>query len=174
MVAILYRMQAGFPGDPNRAHPFSIEPCLVHATTPPTAFGQPVVIDATTNTVRPMVAGDVSSTVIWGITVRPYPFQAPFGTAYGGAAFGAATPAPLSAIDVLRSGYIMAILNAGSAAVKKGSPVFVWTAVTSGNHIQGGFESAANAGNTAALDPTRYMYNGPADALGNVEVICNP
>lgn len=174
MVAFPFRMGAGFPGDVNRGHPASIEPALIDASAPPTSYGQPVLVDATTDGVRPFAPGDTAITVIWGITVRPFPMQAPTGTQYGGAAFGAATPPLTGAIDVLRSGYIMGtILPAGSAAVSKGSPVFVWCAATSGAHIQGGIESAASGGNTAALDPNRYQFNGPADATGNTEISCN-
>lgn len=170
--AFQFRMPAGFPGDVNRGHPSSIEPCLVDAAAPPTAFGQAVVVDATTEGVRPIVAGDSALTLIWGITVRPYPFQASTGGAYGSAAFGSATPQTPGAIDVLKAGYIMAKLNVGSVSPTKGAPVYIWYAATSGNHIQGGFESANTGGSTLQLDPSLYSFNGPSDADGNVEIIC--
>lgn len=174
MVAFAFRMGAGFPGDVNRGHPASIEPALIDATSPPTSYGQPVLADTTSEGVRPFAAGDTAITVIWGITVRPFPMQASTGTAYGGAAFGASTPPTTGAIDVLRSGYIMATpLPAASAAVNKGSPVFVWCAAPTGAHVTGGIESSASGGNTAALDPNRYQFNGPADANGNAEICCN-
>ena len=173
MVAIRYRMQAGFPGDPNRAHPFSIEPCLVDATNPPTQFGQAVVINRAANSVRAILAGDVALTHIWGVTVRPYPFQQFSATNYGAAAFGQATPPSNGSIDVLRWGYIMGLLNTGALQPAKGDPVFIWCAATAGNHIQGGYETAASAGNTMALDPNSYEFNGPGDALGNIEIICH-
>lgn len=174
MVAFPFRMGAGFPGDVNRGHPASIEPTLIDASAPPTSYGQAVLVDSTTEGVRPFAAGDTAITVIWGVTVRPFPMQASTGTAYGGAAFGAATPPPSGAIDVLRSGYIMGTaLPAGASAVVKGGAVFVWCAASTGAHVQGGFESSASGGNTAALDVTRYQFNGPADANGNVEICCN-
>jgi hypothetical protein len=173
-VAFAFRMGAGFPGDVNRGHPASIEPVLIDAAAPPTAYGQPVLVDPTTDGVRPFTTTDTAITSIWGVTVRPFPMQASTGTAYGGAAFGAATPPTSGALDVLRSGYIMSTaLPAGSAIVSKGSPVFVWCAASSGAHIQGGIEAAAVGGSTAALDPNRYQFNGPADALGNVELSIN-
>lgn len=164
-------MGAGFPGDVNRSHPASIEPCLVDASAPPTLFGQAVVVDPTTEGVRPLVAGDSALTTIYGVTVRPFPFQASTGGSYGSAAFGTATPQSPGAIDVLRDGYIMVQLNVGVAAAIKGGLVYIWVAATSGNHIQGGWETAAGGGsNTIALDPTLYGYNGPADANGNIEI----
>lgn len=169
-----FRMGAGFPGDVNRGHPASIEPALIDAATPPTSYGQPVLADSSSSGMRPFAAGDTGVTSIWGITVRPFPMQASTASAYGGAAFGAATPPTSGAIDVLRSGYIMSTpLPAGSAATSKGGPVFVWCAADSGVHIQGGIESSDSSGNTAALDPARYQFNGPADASGNVEICCN-
>lgn len=173
MVAFPFRMGAGFPGDVNRGHPASIEPVLIDANAPPTAYGQPTIVDPTTNGVRPFAAGDTAVTVTWGITVRPFPIQASSGTSYGGAAFGTATPPTSGMLDVLRSGYIMAVLPTGSSAVSKGSPVFVWCTASSGNHVQGGIEASVSGGNTAALDPNRYQFNGPADAGGNVEICCN-
>ncbi len=166
--AFTYRMGAGFPGDVNRTHPASIEPCLIDASAPPTAFGQPVVVDATTQGVRPLAAGDAALDAIYGVTVRPYPFQADAGTNYGAASFGAAAPPASGVIDVLRAGYIMMKANVGSAPVK-GGRVFIWVAATAGNHIQGQLESAASAGNTIELDEKTY-FNGTPDADGVVEV----
>lgn len=170
--AFAFRMPAGFPGDVNRGHPASIEPTLIDASAPPTAYGQGVVVDATTNGVRPLSAGDTALTALWGITVRPYPIQQSSASNFGQASFGAATPPVSGEIDVLRWGYIMAVLPAGAAAVTKGAAVFIWCAASSGAHVQGGFESAGSGGNTAALDTNRYMFNGPADAGGNVEIYC--
>ena len=168
--AFSFRMGAGFPGDVGR-HFASIEPALIDASSPPTAYGQAVVIDQASNGVRPFAAGDTAITAPWGVTVRPYPIQQPqTNQDYGAIGFGSAAPPTSGAIDILRMGYIMTVLPAGSAAVKKGGAVFVWCAATSGAHIQGGFESAASGGNTAALDTELYQFKGPADSNGNVEI----
>jgi hypothetical protein len=172
-VAFPFRMGAGFPGDVNRTHPASIEACLIDASAPPTAYGQAVVTDATTNGVRPVAAGDSAITAVWGFTVRPFPIQASTGGSFGAAAIGAATPPTVGAIDVCRSGYMMSVLNVGSAQPTKGAPVYIWYAATSGNHIQGGLETQNTGGSTLQLDPNRYSFNGPADANGNVEVCVN-
>lgn len=172
-MAFRYRMTAGFPGDVNRIHPVSIEPNYTDADEPPDAYGIPVLVDTTTAGMRHFAAGDTAVTTIYGVTVRPYPLQASSAGAYGAVGFGTGTP-PEGQIDIMRSGYIMVNLAAGTGAAKKGGAVFVWCAADSGDHVQGGFEDAASGGNTAALDTARYMFNGVPDANGNVEIVVNP
>lgn len=167
MVAFKYRMGAGFPGDVNRTHPASILPNLADPTNPLTAFGLAVVVNTANNSVRQMQAGDIGDTEIFGVTVRPYPFQASSGGNFGAAPIGSATPPP-GEVDVLRAGYIM--VNVVGATLKGGA-VYVWCAASGGGHTLGGFEAAASGGNTAALDPAKYMFNGPPDDEGNVELI---
>lgn len=166
--AFPFRMGAGFAGDINRTHPFEVEAAMINATTPPTAYGQTVIVD-TTNGVRPLAAADTAITVGFGLTVRPFPTQQSSGGM--SSSFGSATPPTSGAIDVLRNGLMIVQLNTG--VPKKGDPVFVWCAATAGAHIQGGFEVAASGGNTAALDPNRYQYAGPPDAAGLVEISWN-
>jgi hypothetical protein len=131
-----------------------------------------VLVDATTQGVRPYAAGDQSNTVAsgYGITVRPYPFQQSSASNFGAAAIGAATPPVNGIMDVLRAGYIMTNLAAGGTAVK-GAVVYVWSAATSGAHIQGGIEAAYSAGNTTQL--ANATFNGSSDASGNVEICFN-
>lgn len=171
-VAFAFRMGAGFAGDVNRTHPASIEPCLIDAGAPPTAYGQPVLVDATTQGVRPFAAADQSNTVAagYGMTVRPYPIQQSSGTNYGQANLGAAVPPTTGVIDVLRAGYIMVNLPAGGTPVK-GDPVYVWAAASSGAHVIGGVEAAYVAGSTTQLK--NATFNGSPDANGNVEIAFN-
>jgi len=172
-VAYTYRMPAGFAGDVNRTHPAAVEPALTCVATPPTKYGQIVVVDTATNSVRPLAAGDQSDATLltpWGVTVRPFPTQQTAGGMTS--TIGAATPPVTGGIDVLRSGYIMGQLNANVAAATKGGTVYVWCAATSGDHVQGGYETAFSAGNTVTLD-ARYKYNGPADSTGIVEISAN-
>jgi hypothetical protein len=49
----------------------------------------------------------------------------------------------------------------------------VWCAASAGIHVQGGFESVATGGSTAALDVGRFSFNGPQDATGIVELAFN-
>lgn len=174
-VAFAFRMGAGFPGDVNRTHPVSVEPSLQSATSPCTAYGQALVVDGVTNTLRRLLVGDAAVTKPYGIAVRPYPTQdGGAANAFGATTLGAATPPAAGEIDVMRSGYIMVQMNSLAGAVNKGGAVFVWVAATVAGHVQGQYESAANGGNTAALDANLYQFNGPADSAGVVEISVNP
>ncbi len=170
--AFQFRMGAGFPGDVNRTHPASIEPALIDASAPPTAYGQAVLVDATTQGVRPFTTGDQSNTVAagYGLTVRPYPTQQSSGSNFGAASFGAATPPASGVIDVLRAGYIMSTVPSGQTPVKGGA-VYVWATASSGAHVQGGIEAVYSAGNTTQL--LNATFNGSPDANGNVEIAFN-
>lgn len=168
--AFTFRMNAGFAGDVNRGHPASIQPCLIDASAPPTAYGQAVTIDSTSEGVRPLVSGDSGLTEIWGVTVRPYPIQqATTSNNYGAAAYGSVAPPLLQPIDVLRGGYVM-VSVVGSP--NKGGTVYIWYAASSGSHVQGGFEAANTGGSTLALDSS-YQWNSPPDNTGIAELICN-
>lgn len=170
-IAITYRMVAGFPGDVNRTHPASIEPVLIDAGDPPTAYGQLVVVDAATEGVRPIGAGDGALTDGYGITVRPWPQQQASATNYGQADFGSATPPANGIMDVAKQAYIMVVCNNAAANPPvKGQPVYVWYAASAGNHVQGGFEAAATGGSTFEL-PADVTWNGGADANGVAELV---
>jgi len=174
-VAFQFRMGAGFPGDVNRSHPASIEPMLVDATSPVTAYGNVGILDATTQGLRAIAAGDQSNTVLltpYAALVRPYPYQPASASNFGAATLGAAVPPITGVIDGLRSGYIMAQLNSGAGAAVKGQPVFVWAAATVAGHLIGGYETAYSAGNTVQLD-ARFTYNGGADSTGVTEISFN-
>lgn len=168
-VAFQFRMGAGFPGDVNRTHPASIEPTLIDSSAPPTAYGQPVVVDATTQGVRALAATDTALTDVYGFTVRPFPLQASSASNYGAASLGAATPPTTGVIDVMRSGYIMGQMNTSGGSPVKGGRVYVWVAATTTGHIQGNLETSASAGNTIEL-PLTTLFNGPADSNGYVEL----
>lgn len=166
-VAFTYRAGAGFPGDVNRGHPASIQPCLIDVNAPPTLNGQPVVVDATTQGVRPLVAGDAGLTDIWGVVVRAFPYQQATATGqYGAIALGTSAPAGLQPIDILTAGYIMVSVVGQTL---KGGAVFIWVAASAGAHVQGGFESAASGGNTIALNGN-FAYNSPPDSIGVAEL----
>lgn len=174
-MAIKFRMNAGFPGDPNRTHPFSIEPVMNDDSggAPVTLFGQFCVIDANGNAVRRIGAADQSdatSLMAWGVAVRPFPTSP--GSAFSSLdtqGFGTGGPAASQVMDVLRWGYIMAKLNDPTEAPKKGDPVYVWCAASAGNQVQGGITATFSAGNTVKL--ANAVFNGPGDAAGNLEVI---
>lgn len=166
-VAFQFRMGAGFPGDINRTHPFSSEPALMNTTTPIRLYGDPALIDSSTNSYRGFTTTDTAVTKLDGILVRPYPTQQTSGGM--SAALGAATPPTSGVIDILTDGYIMAKCN--NFAVNppsKGGAVFVRTAATAGNLVQGGLHAADDGAN--AIQVTNAMWNGPADANGVAEL----
>jgi len=167
-VAFGFRMGAGFPGDVNRTHPFSVEPGLHDANDPIRLYGDPVLIDVSANAFRGFAVGDTAITAIDGVLVRSFPTQQTSGGM--SAAIGAAVP-PLApaVIDVLTDGYIMVKCNnfAVNAPVKGGA-VFVRTAATAGNLVQGGFHAADDGAN--AVEITNAEWNGPCDAAGIAEL----
>jgi hypothetical protein len=170
MVAFAYRMPVAVaPGEVNRAHPATIEPVSVDQALPPTAYGQAVMIDSTSQGARPVQAGDSTATDVYGFTVRPYPFQTPAAGAYGAQPLGAAAAQTIQAMDVLRAGYIIVPVN---GAPRKGGAVFVWVAASAAPHVQGGCEAAATAGSTIQL-PVKSTFNGVPDATGLVEIAYN-
>lgn len=170
--AFTFRMGAGFPGDVNRTHPVTIEPCLIDAAAPPTAYGQAVLLGAANVGVRPFAVGDLNTVLAYGITVRPYPFQQSSASNFGEAAFGSATPPVTGVMDVMRSGYIMGKIPAGQTPAK-GDPVYVWVAAASGLHVTGGFEAVLDHGTNTTAALTGAFFNGPPDASGNVEIMFN-
>lgn len=166
-VAFTYRMGAGFPGDVNRTHPASILPGLMNTTSPVLLYGNPVLVDTATNSIREVLVGDTAVTTIAGVLVRPYPTQQTTGGL--SASIGAAVPPTSGVVDVLQDGFIMVRCNnfAAQQPTKAGA-VFIWIAASTGAHVQGGFESVASAGNTIAI--TNARFNGPTDAAGVTEL----
>jgi hypothetical protein len=168
MVSYVYRMPAGIPGTVNRIGAnATIETMNVTpfgTTGAPTAYGVPLVIDATTGNVgnaRILTSGD---TAVYGILAREFPTQ----SSQDG--LGTSTPPLSGLISVLKRGYMMVLLSGTTAAVK-GGQVYVWTAAASGSHIVGGFEAASPGGSGFALTGCYFM--GPADANGNTEIAFN-
>ncbi len=170
-VAFTFRMGAGFAGNVTRTHPAGIEPCLVDtaATNVLSFFGQAVVADqASPNGVRAPQSGDTAA-LIYGVAVRPYPFQPVATTAdFGQTAFGAAAPAKPQPIDVLKSGYILVTLQ-GAAAATKGVLPRVTTVAGTG-YLVGGWSVDAVAGTQVQITDGKSYFNGPADATGIVEL----
>lgn len=165
-VAFQYRMGAGFSGDVNRTHPFTVEPCAVDPTSPPTAYGQAVVLDSVTHKVRRVLDGDDALTYIYGVTVRPFPIQGAYG---GSQALGDAVPPTNQPIDVLRSGYIMVKVHGTPV---KGGNVYVWADPDGGGELQGQFTTTTTAGSTIGpLDAATNSFNGGPDSNSVCELI---
>ena len=114
MTAFLYRMPSGSPGSVTRANAATvIEPQVVTpsgTTGAPTAYGVPLVVDATGGNVGNMRTIATGDTAVYGVLVRPYPTgasQDPLGTS---------TPPASGACDVLKNGYMSVILSGTAAA----------------------------------------------------------
>jgi hypothetical protein len=177
--AITFHMRAGFAGTVTRSHPVAIEPVLNSVNAPTRLIGDAVIIDAsdTNKGLRSLVAGDSGLTAVYGIVVRPFPTQSPttpqnFG---GTGALGAAqTPQP-GAMDVCRMGYILVQVNVGETTPVKGGIVYVRVAATSGNHVQGNYETTASGGNNIALTSAGSIatYQGGVDANNMAEIAFN-
>lgn len=164
-----YRMPASIAGDANRKLACTITPEIQNASTPVTEYGVPVILDA--NGCRPLTASDTTNDAEAGFSVRPMPgTDLNYGLTNGGApnpGFGSGTPPAVGEIDVLRRGFIGVKLGGSVAAAKYGL-VYVWTAASSGTHVQGHVEASSPGGNGFQL--TNARFRGPADASGNTEI----
>ena len=168
--AFTFRAGAGFPGAISRQENSSIEPVLIDASAPPLLYGVPVVIDPTTQGIRPIVAGDSALTTIFGILVRPFPTSQFSVSNFGNTPLGGAGVPPTSGpADVLTRGYIIVSVV---GATKKDSLVDIWFAASSGSHVQGGFEGVHTGGSSLSL-PLNTYFNGVPDANGLVELAFN-
>jgi hypothetical protein len=166
-IAYTYRMPAGFAGDINRAHPFSVEPVLADPTNPPLLYGNAVMVNTAANTVRQMAAGDTAVTRIYGIIARDFPVQQTQQTQMSTTP-GIGVPPINRALSCLREGYIMVKVN-GSPT--KNGAVYLWIAASTGSHVQGTFETTNTAGSTILL--ANAEFNGPADSNGIAELVMN-
>ena len=170
-VAIGFKMVAGFPGDVNRTHPASITAELTDVTFPPTLYGQGVIVNPATSSVRQLKTTDTTTPVaIYGITVRPFPSQQTSGGMTAG--FGTGTPPVSGVIDIIRSGFIIVNLPFGGSPVKNG-PVYIRIAASSGLHVQGAFEAVADTLGTNTVLVSNAVFNSSPDANGNVEIAFN-
>jgi hypothetical protein len=156
-ISFLAQSPAGFIGRITRSvPPPKIVPAVNDGTNPVVSFGLAVMATAT-NTVRSILASDAGLTAIFGIAVQPFPFQASSATNYGAQALSAFVACPPGLLDINQSGFMTVYCNSATAAnATKLSPVCIWTAASTGTHVQGGFEIApaatvavaANGGNT--------------------------
>jgi hypothetical protein len=157
MVAYLYRMPSGVPGDVSRKSHSTIE--SHNMTTLATAFGLFVKIDTSGN-LAPLASADTAASV-YGLLVRSFP------TTSATNELGAA--APVKGInDVMVRGYMTVKCNAGTA--KKAGAVHVRIASPTTAKPIGGIEAVADGANTIAVN-ARFMHE--ADAQGNVEIAYN-
>lgn len=160
MVAFAYRAPAGFPGAITRPEPgMTIQPEQIDAATPPTAYGAPCKLVA--GKVQPLASGDAAS-VVMGFTVRAYPVQSNTN------ALGVSAPPAAGLINVMRRGFMAALLTQGTAA--KGAPVYVRITADTGKSV-GDIEAGADSGKCVAIPGA--VFEGAADANGVTEISYN-
>lgn len=164
-----YRMPAGIPGRVNREWEHTGEPNQLDATTPPTAFGDAVKINAS-GRIQALAAGD-NAAAVYGLLEAAFPGGPT--TTYGAATqlLGNPTPQPGGRCTIMKRGYMTVKLQ-GATAAAKGGPVYIRLAGTipSGGRLNG-FEAAADSTNTILLTGAYWM--GAADASGNCELAYN-
>lgn len=168
-VAYLQRMPAGIPGMVNRNWAdLAVFPEVQDADLPATVYGNAVKIGTNNLGVSPLTTGDTAGD-IYGVLVLPFPLQGYSVTGYGSVQLGpqSAVPPTQGPVDVLKTGAITVSLK-GDAPAVKGAPAYIWVAASTGTHVIGGWEAAADGGNTIAAPA---IFRGPADSSGNVEII---
>lgn len=173
--AYTYRMPAGIPGDVNRAFQATVEPNIISAASPPTQYGLAVALDPA-NGIRGIGAGDTAA-LVYGVLVRPYPLSPSVAANYMGqqplANPATGVPPVSGPCDVMKKGY-MTVRLYGATAALRGGVVYLRIANAGAGQIVGGFEAAADAGNTIVVGNQNTTYfRGPADAAGNVEIAYN-
>lgn len=159
MVAYATRVPAGFAGTISRSDSLTVEQELIDSGTPPTAYGRFAKVVA--GKIQPIASGD-AATVVYGLTVRPYPAQSTTN------ALGASAPPTSGVIDILRRGFMSVVLDNGTAA--KGAAVYVRVTVNGGLGV-GNIETAADSAKCVAV--AGCTFTGPADANGIVEIAYN-
>ena len=155
-MAFLYTMPGGTAGDVTRAEHALVQSSQIDDTLPPTAFG--AFVKRVGGKLRPIASGD-AVTVVKGLYVRSYPS----GASQDG--LGVSTPPVKGMGDVLRRGFMLVKLAAGSAAAD--GQVFV-RVTAAGGKLVGDIETAADSGACVAVSDC--FFTGPADASGIVEV----
>lgn len=161
MNAFVSRMPAGIPGTLSRSAAQSTVDTVNLTANSFTAYGLGGLIDAATGNFRIPAAGD---TAISGILVRPFP------TNSSQDGLGVSTPPAKGLADRLLRGFVSVLLGGATAATKDG-PVYCRIQNAAAGKPIGGFEAAADGGNT--IQVTNARFTGPADANGNVEIAFN-
>lgn len=173
LTSFSYRMPAGIPGDVNRAFVATVEADLTDEGSPPLAYGIPVKLNGADG-IGPITGGE-TAVDLYGVLVRPYPTNVQTTSGFFGSnPLGTADVPPDNGVcNVLKRGYITVKLYGATAAVAGGA-VYVRIANAGAGEVVGGFEAAADGGDTiqAGAKNTTY-FRGPADASGNVEIAWN-
>lgn len=173
---IKYAMPSGIPGAPSRIGGgviFDSESVVLSADAPLGAYGLFGQIDDASGDFRALDAGDAA---VYGLLVRPFPTNATTAANFfGGVPLGTqAVPPQTGGMGAaMRAGYMTVKLQANNAgvvpAVVKNQPVYACIQNPPAGGFVGGV-TTADGGNTIAVNA---VFNGPADADGNVEIQFN-
>lgn len=161
----VFKLQMPFPAPGTVARPNvqTIEPQIQSATAPVVLFGVPVKMVAGRATA---IAPADTATVVYGFSVRTWPGQDfTFAPAFG----NAVPPGANFPIDILRRGYIMVQVNAGTPAAQ--GPVYMRIATPSGAKVIGGIEAVADGANTVVI--VGATFQGLVDENSVAEVAFN-
>lgn len=161
----LKSMPFGSPGVRSRPNEQTCEPQLVSKTLPPLLYGAPVKMVAGFATA---IAASDTAAVIYGFLVRPWPNQ---DTTWGptATAFGLATPPSFGSCDILKRGYLLVQVGAGTAAAQ--GVVYMRIATPAAGKPIGGIEAVADGANTVVVANAIFMT--AADASGVAEIAYN-
>lgn len=162
MVAFLYRMGNGVPGDVTRQSQSTIEPQVFNSSLPFSAYGLPGKIAS--GKFVPIAGGETAAD-IYGFLVRPFPTQG----ANASDPLSTAVPPTSGMANTMRRGYINVKNNAGTPALN--GQVYVRVATPGAGKPIGGIEAASDTTNTVAI--TGCIFMGAADSNGNVEIAFN-
>lgn len=165
MVAFVYRMNNGIPGDLTRQSIATVESQLFDSATPFSAYGLPGKIDSN-GKFAPVGSGDTSASV-YGFLVRPFPVTGVNATD----PLGTSVPPTSGPASILKRGYINVKINAGTAAIN--SPVYFRTANPSGAKVVGGIEATLEWGSSSAPKTGGNTGNGTLVLDATTPVLAN-
>ncbi len=162
MVAFLYRMPYGIPGDVTRASSATVEPQVFNSSLPFAGYG--LFGKIASGKFVPVTTGDAASAV-YGLLVRPFPTTG----ANASDPLATAVPPTSGMADVMRRGYANVKVNAGTAALN--GAVYIRVAAAAAGKPIGGIEAAADSTNT--IQVSGCIFQGAADASGYAEISFN-
>lgn len=163
-----YNMPSGIPGAISRVGGgvvLDVEPVSLSPDAPLPFYGLAGQVEADGD----FRAMDAADTDIYGFLSRPFPQNATSASGYmGSVALGTPAVPPQTGGEgaVLRAGYMTVKLYGADAAVKNGV-VYVQVDNEDADHPLGGVHAADDGANRIA---TKWIFQGPADENGNVEI----
>lgn len=158
--SILYRMPVGIAGAISRPQDLTVEPVIINAANPFTAYG--LAGKFVEGLFVPLEDGDTAD-LVQGIYVRPYPTTS--------------TPDLVRQVgadknfagDALKRGYMSVNVGSDASEITKGAPVYVVVSLDSTIDVPlGGFAATSITDRTVVLP--NAQFTGAGDADGNAEI----